>query len=108
MLNSDKLEFERGAAAKTEGEDRNNGNRDGRGTPIGIIAVHEKIDAKLDERPLVIGAPLPVAAADLDLQDRIDLRLGLKSTFQSREANGIADSRNMKHGARRRETRLRA
>src|SRR5713101_1694091 len=25
MLNSDKLEFERGAAAKTEGEDRNNG-----------------------------------------------------------------------------------
>jgi hypothetical protein len=25
MLNSDKLEFERGAAAKMEGEDRNNG-----------------------------------------------------------------------------------
>jgi hypothetical protein len=25
MLNSDKFEFERGAAAKTEGEDRNNG-----------------------------------------------------------------------------------
>jgi hypothetical protein len=25
MLKSDKLEFERGAAAKTEGEDRNNG-----------------------------------------------------------------------------------
>lgn len=48
---------------------------DGGGADVRVVTMNEQIDAKLDERPLVIGLPLFVTIADLNLERRVYLFL---------------------------------
>src|SRR5208283_110497 len=48
---------------------------DGGRTNVGVVTMNEEIDAELDERPLMIGPPLCVTVAHLDLECRVHLLL---------------------------------
>jgi hypothetical protein len=48
---------------------------DGSGPDVRIVAMNEKIDTQFDECPLVVGTPLFVTLADLDLERRVHFLL---------------------------------